>query len=519
MIPYRRGSSYNATPTADGWDVDAEHEWVVEASVAFVDDVQEALGRVAQRISPTVLLLAFRNAVGRYRAGPLGVLRVHSGKWTETHYQTMLSNIAAWSPALPFQAGAPSALPYSRTEVDAADVLYHVFVWLRHAVLEQPDGFLIGALRSIVRDPHRRMESRERVVQADRARSLSPSALDDVAAGLRPFVRVQMGRGLYRGNMFPAEVSERIAMPTSDTAENRFVKAFIQSCGVVVEAMRQRIAGVATPFANQVHSDCADIEGELAPIQRHRMWEDVGRMLLFPAASTVLQRRPAYREVLRHHILMRMASSALPLHESEVVQLLEVKDIARLYELWTAFAVIEAVREWKGPPQSASRIVDDKLSAKLGTGLVASWDDGTEVAYNATFKRASGFHGASWSLTLRPDVCLWVPRGPGAGLHVLDAKFKLSGLLAEMEHDSLASAKSADVHKMHTYRDAITQVRSAWVMYPGTDARSWHPLGSDQTIVDGVGMVPVTPGEEHEHLHRLVGRLLGKSASERVDAA
>jgi predicted component of viral defense system (DUF524 family) len=506
----RRGDGIPAEVTSDGWLLDAEHEWVLESEPTLLDAVAVKLAGVGQRLSADVLLLSFRNAVGRFDAGPAGVLRVRSGKWTEHHYAAMLTDIANWSTALPFQAGAASALPYARTELEAPDVLYHAFVWLRHALLECEDAALIGALRSILRDPHRRMITHERVVPAHQVSRVSHRSLDDVAAGHRPFKRVPAGRGLAGGTLFPVEIAEQVAVPSVDTVENRFVWAFVTSCGHILDAMRRRTASDTSAFGRRVRADCSAIEGELAPVLTHRMWEDVGPMRLFPASSTVLHRRAAYREVLRHHILIRMATKALPLDEPDVRQLLEVKDIARLYELWTAFAVIEAVRSLKGPPSEAEPIADDGLSTTLAAGLFARWPDGTEVAYNPTYTRNQGFHGRSWSLLLRPDVAIWSPSGPSHGLHFLDAKFKLVGSLDG--DDAQGKAQPGDLHKMHAYKDAIPEARSAWVMFPGTESRHWQP--NEGEGLRGVGAVPVVPGEEHAALRTLVERILGAVSSE-----
>ncbi|MFM9994829.1 MAG: nuclease domain-containing protein [Phycisphaerales bacterium] len=175
----------------------------------------------------------------------------------------------------------------------------------------------------------------------------------------------------------------------------------------------------------------------------------------------------------------------------------------------SSFAVIEAVRCFKGPPTEAERIADDGLSAALAPGLVARWPDGTEVSYNATYTRNQGFHGRSWSLMLRPDVALWSPTGPSRGLHLLDAKFKLVGSL-DGDDEAQGRARRDDLHKMHAYRDAIPEARSAWVMFPGTTSRHWEP--GDAPGLQGVGAVPVVPGEDQAALRTIVGRMLGAEA-------
>lgn len=91
------------------------------------------------------------------------------------------------------------------------------------------------------------------------------------------------------------------------------------------------------------------------------------------------------------------------------------------------------------------------------------------------------------SVRLRPDLALYVGKGPQAGLHIFDAKFK---------HNDTADGTvvEADIQKMHTYRDAISGVRSAWVLFPGSRA-SGYPHGQIGAAV--VGGVPLLPGRAH----------------------
>lgn len=498
-----------------GYRLDAEHEWIVTGPSGELESVRQGIGPAAKQVA-SILILDFGNSVGRYRAGPLGTLQVHSGKWTEAHYTQMIGDISTRAAALPFHAGTSSASPYARTELHSPDVLYHAFVWLRYVLLEDPEAQLIGALRQIIRDPHRRMAREERTIHADRARSLSLKSLEEISLGAKPLQRVCPGMGLFGGDLFPIEVSEITTHPTFDTAENRFVKAFLAACGAIIDAIR-RIDTNPTLFS-RVNADCVTMEGELAPILHHHMWDDVGEMHLFPASSTVLHRHPAYRQILRHHILMPMASTVLPMDTTSVQQMLEVKDIATLYEIWCAFAVIDAVCKWKGPPFQALQFARNNLGVSVSKGICVSWEDGTEVAYNPTYTSNTGFHGLSWSRQMRPDVALYVPNGPSFGIHVFDAKFRLIGSLTE-DSDSEAKAKVSDLQKMHTYHDAIDEVRSAWVLYPGTEKCSFHPRSScasrlnTERTVDGIGAVPVVPGEDLRELVTLVGAMLDSAST------
>ncbi|WP_273627309.1 nuclease domain-containing protein, partial [Pseudomonas aeruginosa] len=51
-----------------------------------------------------------------------------------------------------------------------------------------------------------------------------------------------------------------------------------------------------------------------------------------------------------------------------------------------------------------------------------------------------------------------------------DAKYRLHWLTSlEDAQDDEASFVRADMYKMHTYRDAITDMKAAFVVYPGTE--------------------------------------------------
>ena len=125
---------------------------------------------------------------------------------------------------------------------------------------------------------------------------------------------------------------------------------------------------------------------------------------------------------------------------------------------------------------------------------------------------------------------LEVPFGPNAGIHVLDAKFKVqfpelleppedfaeSGILTEERQGAF---KPEDIYKMHTYLDAIPQVRSAWILYPGSKlqffGREEHTIITTgqrlPQVVQGVGAIPLKPGrEEHQELALVLRGILAR---------
>jgi predicted component of viral defense system (DUF524 family) len=64
---------------------------------------------------------------------------------------------------------------------------------------------------------------------------------------------------------------------------------------------------------------------------------------------------------------------------------------------------------------------------------------------------------------------------------------------------------------MHTYRDAIPEARTVWILYPGTAFRfcdeQTGPLDTGDALpstASGVGAIPLQPGDPTDAVARLV---------------
>ncbi|MCC6623560.1 MAG: DUF2357 domain-containing protein [Deltaproteobacteria bacterium] len=429
--------------------------------------------------------LTFGNAVGRVPAGPLGTLVVQSAKWTEDDYDRMLTEVSEEAQALPFAATSSSMLPYQRDPDLRIDLPYHAFMWLAHALLDAPRRPLAAALRGLVADPHRRLVRVEREVPVELARAVGTKTIDDILAMRWPLQRV--ARGLGVGGLLPVRVADAHAHSSVDTAENRFVKAFLETCRGVVGRVRSGLETLDGGVAARIRARLDAVEAALAPIVRATMWREVGSLTHVASGSSVMQRDARYREVLRASALLRGCVRALPLSDREVVQLLEVKDVALMYEIWCGSALSRLLRELLGPPIDVKPVHHGDFHARVRWGLRARWTGGVRLAFNARYSRSAGWFGRSSSLPHRPDFVLRIRSGPAAGLHVFDAKFKHDG-------DDDPSVARADILKMHAYRDAIPEVRSAWVLFPGTRAVRYPDEGTVESL--GVGAFPVLPGKE-----------------------
>lgn len=76
--------------------------------------------------------------------------------------------------------------------------------------------------------------------------------------------------------------------------------------------------------------------------------------------------------------------------------------------------------------------------------------------------------------------------------------------------------KHADLYKMHTYRDAIPTARSVWILYPGSEFCFFDEVHGPATKpselaipTNGIGAIPLVPGETGDVIARLVERMTG----------
>lgn len=519
--------------TKHGIRLAAEVRWLVEGPTMALDEIAHALPpRTTERLG-SALILRFGNAVGVFDVPHLGKIEVHSRKWGERHFDHMLAEVSARMSALPFAAGTGAQLPYDRALGRDEQILLHMFVYLRHMCCARasPEEQVVPALRLITGGPHRRLERSCAWAPLAQARRVDPRGLVRVLAPEAGLERVPAGSGgalavALRGHL-PQRVNESIVRYTVDVPENRFAKAFLgQMLGLVERVRALALRRKADYLQGRLLRDCDEIERALAPARRHSLWVSIGTMHRLPVESTVLQRRRGYRELFTQFLRLRMAVR-LPLRPDQLERLLEIKDIATLYELWVFFAVEQAVSAClgRGPDRAASAKVHE-LGARLPWDLCVAWGD-VELFYNLRFSHSRAKR-RSYSLALRPDVVLRVPSGPNAGLHLFDAKFRLDRIakMAQEEdevdddderEEQLGKFKHADVYKMHTYRDALPDARSVWVMYPGSVFRMFESGEGGRLVkdvralgevVDGVGGIPARPGEIGVELPRLIETIL-----------
>lgn len=507
----------------------AEVQWRLKGPARTIAEIEKALHGFVERVDDDLLFLHFGNSVGFFEVPYLERVESYSGKWTVDHFNRMLRDLTQVAAELPFAASEGSALPYDRNVPVAREILYHAFVYVRHAVLNaEGDENLCRAYGLVLADPHRRLVREDHWTAPELARSVGPKALEELVSGRVRLHKAPAGCEApvaiaLRGHL-PEQVREDVAYRRLDCPENRFAKALLGQLLWIVDRVHERVDDAEGGLSERIADDCRKIRAKLEPIVRNSLWKGIGPLVAIPEASTVLHRRRGYRELFGHFSALRLASK-VPLSARDVTRLLEAKDIATLYELWCFFQVVQAVMAVEGRPKSADAVSFTEWDAKVRHGYRVLWPSGIAAAYNPSFT-PTRVRRKSYSVALRPDISLRVPPNrANSGLHLLDAKFKLDnlgellGTDLEEDPDALGHSgfKRGDLYKMHTYRDAIPDARSVWILYPGAefcffDARlqpKCYDLAALAAPADGVGAVPLRPEDDGAgSLEQLITKLL-----------
>jgi hypothetical protein len=493
--------------------------WPVEAgaTISFDERVEYVLSfaggcppRIAQRlnelggdlIAPDIGVLAFGNFVGRAELAG-ATIDVVSTKIGAGGVSRVLQEISELASSLVFGWRAPTGFEAAGDAADRSPVPYHQLQYLRRSMIAaRPGERLQDWLAAIERSPTRRFEPERPVVSPERVRRLDHRAVRSIFTRIERLAPVpaitaiasnSLAKALTFGTPpqphFPAGVAAPRSRLSFDTAENRFVKHAVGECLALV----YRFVDHPELHAS-LRDDCRQMLSILEQAAGAPFLGEAGRLSGFHAPSQALAKADGYREVFGFWNALTSHVS-LPRSTVETTRLLEGRDMARLYEYWVFLKLLEAVAKVTGlKPAGPPTIRHDDLGESLALGLSSGLGPDILVRFNPSYTRSAG---GAYSTSLRPDVIVEF----NGRRHAFDAKYRLDRLdIAESDaDDGAATYKRADLYKMHTYRDAITGLHTAFVVYPGSEfvffdrSRVKHTTPAGLGAPDGVGAIPLWP--------------------------
>ncbi|WP_122388812.1 DUF2357 domain-containing protein [Pseudomonas syringae group genomosp. 3] len=466
-------------------------------------------------------VLAFKNFVGTaFLAGVK--LQVISTKLGEAGVSGLLEEVSRLSSSLVFGWRSPAGFSATASGEQQPPIPYHQLQFLRDVILRRQPGQRLQDFFAIVeRSPTRRFLLERPVVPIERARNFDARSVTDIFNHPERLVAVRdtdavsgspLAQALRIGESpvehYPTRVSVSSRRLSYDTPENRFTKHFLGECLTIVYRLLDE-----PNIHGQMRADCREMTSILEAAVRSPFLSEVGVLTVFTNPTQALGKGDGYKDILDLWLQLG-AHQALPAAEGEVERFIQGKDIALLYEYWVFLKVLEAVCTATSATSRTVKVSRSDLGEGLVRGLLVSLSVNVSVAFNPSYTRSAG---AAYSTPLRPDVVVTLD----GTRYAFDAKYRLQWLTSlEDSLDDEATFLRADLYKMHTYRDAVTDLKAAFVVYPGSEFVFFERGGGRRQApgeilaFDGVGAIPARPeGAESSALLDVITALLGHGQS------
>ena len=316
-------------------------------------------------------------------------------------------------------------------------------------------------------------------------------------------------------NSIALQIPTSVKEETTDTPENRFIKYVLNSFLFFCEEIQLRSKKGARLF-----QEAQNISNKLVSYLQHNLFKEVSRPTTIKLNSPVLQKKSGYREVLKTWLMFDL-SAKLIWEGGEDVYAGGSKNIAKLYEYWLFFKLLEAVKETFNINSEEYK----KLIKPTGDNLGLQLKEGKQIAlngvyhsrerelsiqfsYNKTFGSNTELSKeGSWSLQMDPDytISIW-PKEISIReaekteqiVHIhFDAKYKVKN-----KKDN-SKFKRDDILKMHAYKDAIRRTAGAYILYPGIDTKPTNFKGFHE-VLPGLGAFAIRPSDENSGIQYLI---------------
>lgn len=300
---------------------------------------------------------------------------------------------------------------------------------------------------------------------------------------------------------FPRRGIKRNFELNHDTPENRFVKYFIH----YIASFSYRISN-QKGISQSVRNDAEEMLCFCRRILNIDFFKNIGKMNIIPTNSSALQNRRGYKEIFAHYRHCRVGIMNY-IQKFEIMSMsIGLKKISDLYEYWVFIQISKAFLGDEVLGNQGLMGLQDVIPYKT---CLHKGD--CKVYYNLT---ESQITQTSYSISLRPDITVIAKHNGKTCKFIFDAKYKTLDKSNDLQE--IKQVKSEDIHKMHAYKDAIQEVKCAFVVYPGSDFLFFEKRGGTRKSIteienfDGVGAIPLTPGNKEQYLQlcSLISRIL-----------
>lgn len=445
-------------------------------------------------------------------------------------FQLLLDDLAALSRHLIFDYSAASRIYRTHRNDDSASILER-FNYYRHWFFSDSGRISIEqCIQWIIQDPHSRLVKRHQEAFIWDIRQPAEKTMRSLIShgrhaaswsGIRTDGANEFHAAKRSKPIFPLRAAGTRSRVNHDTPENRFIKYLLSDIEQVCVTLSTD-QGIPEKVQHEADELLKAVRRQLL----HPFFRGVGVLGYFPSSSPTLVSRRGYREL--YAMFLRSRSGVRHLFEdlAQESMFIDLKDVALLYEYWVFYHTAVALL-------GRHAVVHEQQVVIKNGRLVQAIEVGNtdvRIAFNKTYSRRTG---GSYSLMLRPDICITINKDDGDQLFILDAKYRSTrtsdlSLSSEPSGDDSAVHQSddhperavaqrivntEDLHKMHCYMDAIRGVRAAVVIYPGSSPVFYSrdcPNGATQSFtayrkgLSGVGAAPLSPGQDATEFRALM---------------
>jgi hypothetical protein len=495
----------------------------VEPSEVFTADDESGL---AGRVRPELFTGTLPVSV-TLSNGVTGTLRleVRSKKIDYLRdYRWMLRDIANISAELAMRRFAPSEQRFVPDAARHSSALYQRFAFVKSIL---SDESFDAAIHRIFARPHVTWESHEQSRRTAQGWRSGGASIHGLARAGRRIAAPGLDGTLSEFGVPPSLMVARTE-PSLNNIANRFVKFALLHWRDLAMEMLASLENSSGPAAERGVREAHAVRDKLDVLLSEELFRDVEELTHFPSNDQVIQRREGYRDIYHAYLLSQVAAQ-LSWAGGDAVYGAGQKDIATLYEYWAFLqlaVVVSAACDsgfaWAPLVQQSTDGSDLNLTrgkASVLKGAVTRHGRAmtAELWFNRTFGRRGKASASSWSRPMRPDCSLLISPVQTAGALVepvwihFDAKYRIESLAEVMRPKATSAdaevedvdemkfaertgiAKSDDLAKMHSYRDAIRRSAGAYVLYPGDSgeqATQYHE------ILPGLGAFSLKPGHD-----------------------
>lgn len=334
----------------------------------------------------------------------------------------------------------------------------------------------------------------------------------------------------------PLNLPDRKLKTTYDTRDNRFIKASLQ-------LLRSRLSLLKQKMPNKYEASHTVMQKwgeELDGLLFNSFWLEIGISDEFPN-SMIMVSRKGYREYIMLYLVFGLSLKL----ESERTLLSvggDIKPAFQLYEMWCYLMIHNVLcnlTNSQGKPELSfanhdKEFMRDLISKNDKPIRFIHEQRGKTVSlflyYNKDFYKIddkSTQWADSYSGVFNPDISISIEIDKVIHWLHFDAKYRLdlSRWKSELSGDKHVSTfKKDDIHKMHTYRDAVMGTRGSYVLFPGKEmiselyVRNPDKTYRDNNLMPSVGAFPLKPTENDiqktqlecisQHIKRCIDDLL-----------